>query len=194
MDTTTKQKMAETLKMKTAFVKWAEANAIELPDLKNINLELVERSCCFTGHRQIGMPERELADKVLKLIERAVKEGYTHFICGGALGFDTIAAEQVLFLKSARSDITLEIVAPCNDQDKKWSDKQKRRYKAILEEADVRTIRDRPYNRYCMKWRNELMVWKSSLVIAYYIEGNVGGTKNTLDFATKNKRGILYVK
>ena len=173
---------------------WEVAEELELAEPKNIDLELRDRSCCFTGHRRLSMSEREIATKVLTLIERAIDQGYRHFICGGALGFDTIAAEQVLFMRDARSDITLEIVVPCNDQDKKWTERQRRRYKQILDDADIRSIRDLPYNRYCMKWRNELMVYKSSLVIAYYEEGKTGGTKNTLEFAKRLERGILYVK
>jgi len=180
-------------KNKKAFEEWAEEN-LEMPEPKNIDTELRERSCCFTGHRRIGTPERELADKTYKLIDRAISQGYTHFICGGAPGFDTIAAEQVLFMSDARNDITLEIVVPCSDQDKKWSDRQKRRYKHILAESNLLSVRNRPYNRYCMNWRNQLMVYKSSLVIAYYEPGRTGGTKKTIECAKKNERGILYVK
>ena len=184
----------ELLKTEKTFEEWAEENGLELPEPKNIDTELRERTCCFTGHRRIGMRERELADKVFKLIDRAIDQGYRHFICGGAPGFDTIAAEQVLFMRDARNDITFEIAIPCNDQDKKWSDRQKRRYKRILAEADTLSIRNRPYNRYCMKWRNDLMIYKSSLVIAYFEPGRAGGTKNTIEFAKKHERGILYVK
>jgi len=173
---------------------WSEADGT-LPDsLKNIDLELVERSCCFTGHRSCKMSKRELEKKTLAIIEKAIDEGYTHFISGGAVGFDTVAAEQVLFLQNAGADVTLEVVIPCNDQDKKWSTRQRLRYKQILEQADYITIRNRPYGKFCMKWRNELMVFKSSLVIAYYEEGKAGGTKNTIEFAKRHKRGVIFIK
>ena len=156
-----------------------------------IQKELRE-TVCFTGHRSLSMKEHELQDKVLDLIQKAVFKGYTHFICGGAVGFDMLCAEQVLVFKAMYNcgllpnmkPVTLEIAVPCNDQDKKYSAMQKKRYERILAEADIVHKRDEPYNRYCIKWRNQYMVSKSALVIAYFIDGRSGGTKMTLKMQT----------
>lgn len=76
-----------------------------------------EKTCCFTGHREIPkgmypMLTAELERKLHGLIQR----GFQYFGAGGALGFDTLAAEAVLRLKEQYPDIRLILVLPCPDQ------------------------------------------------------------------------------
>jgi len=154
----------------------------------------IENTCCFTGHRKLGEPEREIEQKVCELIEKAIKQGYKRFISGVAVGFDTIAAEQVIFLKSAGHDIKLELAIPCKDHDKYWSEKQKLRFKFIREYADCisPTTPNLPYNKHSMLLRNKYIVNESSLVIAYF-NGKSSGTKNTLDYAEQTDREIWLI-
>ena len=59
-----------------------------------------EKTCCFTGHREI--PERDynlLKQKTKNAIVALIGKGVIYFGAGGARGFDTIAAETVLELK-----------------------------------------------------------------------------------------------
>jgi hypothetical protein len=58
-----------------------------------------ERTCCFSGHRKIP-PEQytQIAGRLRNEIERLIKNGYVFFGAGGALGFDTMAADTVLNL------------------------------------------------------------------------------------------------
>ena len=59
-----------------------------------------EKTCCFTGHRKIPSDRYELVAKRLKdEVEELIKQGYTYFGAGGALGFDTLAAQTVLEIK-----------------------------------------------------------------------------------------------
>lgn len=67
--------------------------------------------CCFTGHRSQKLPWgfNEQDERCLKMkkelyleIEKSINEGYDTFLCGMALGFDTICAETVLQLKEKR--------------------------------------------------------------------------------------------
>ena len=62
-----------------------------------------ERTCCFTGHRNIA-PEQQgmVAKRLYHVIEQLVRSGYCYFGAGGALGFDTMAARCVLKLRSIR--------------------------------------------------------------------------------------------
>ncbi len=60
-----------------------------------------DRLCCFTGHRWIEpslIPLLKL--RLRKTAEELALGGISGFICGGALGFDTLAAETVLKLKN----------------------------------------------------------------------------------------------
>jgi len=159
----------------------------------------IQETCCFTGHRILGRSEREIEKATFDQIERAVLKGYNHFICGGALGFDMIAAEQVVTYrtivgKPIGKPITLEIAIPCSDHTKMWNNKQKARLQAILDCADVTfTLSKSEYTQSCMQIRNQYMVSKSALVIAYY-NGKPSGTKKTLEYAERTGREIWYIE
>ena len=59
-----------------------------------------EETCCFSGHRDINVYNAMLLSlKMKKEIEELITKGFKNFICGGALGFDTIAALTVLKAK-----------------------------------------------------------------------------------------------
>ena len=124
------------------------------------------------------MPERELEKKVAALIWKAYQRGITHFVFGGALGFDMLAAEQVIFIKDGTHDgilkpITLEIAIPCENQTRGWSKKQRQRYDWILAQIDIRHERNVPYSAHAMMMRNKYMVSKSALVIDSYVTWHI---------------------
>ena len=156
-----------------------------------------ETTCAFTGHRDVPdsvLPslKEKLASELLLLIEK----GYKSFVAGGAVGFDTIAAESVLELKGKYPDIKLHLVLPCECQDKYWNPLQKKKYKEILTLADSHEYVSIPYTRYCMHQRNRKMVDMSSVVICFFDGGDKGGTASTVKYA--EKKGIdlinVYIK
>lgn len=78
---------------------------------------LKERTCCFTGHREIPSGAyQHIFNKTEEMVESLIKKGYLFFGAGGALGFDTIAAFTVLKLKERYPDICLILVLPCRNQ------------------------------------------------------------------------------
>ena len=80
------------------------------------------KTACFTGHRKIppeGIPE--LSQRLKNTLLRLIEEGYMYFGAGGALGFDTLAAQCVLSLRKRYSHIKLILVLPCTTQTKGWS-------------------------------------------------------------------------
>lgn len=89
-------------------------------------------TCCFTGHRIIE--ERHLL-LLPGLLEAALREliadGYYTFAAGGALGFDTLAAETVLSLQREFSHLRLIVVAPFAGQPDGWSRADALRYERI---------------------------------------------------------------
>lgn len=175
---------------------FAQGITIMPTKVKNVLEDAQQRTCCFTGHRSLpkGRAEQELMDKLGGLIWEAINSGYTHFVCGGAVGFDMIAAEMVLFFKyELNLDIKLEIAVPCERQDAKYSYRDKSRYKWILRHSDEIHHSRMPYQKGSYMLRNKYMVSKSSLIIAYYQEGKTGGTKNTLEYAKKLDREIWHV-
>ncbi len=148
-------------------------------------------TCCFTGHRMIAKTEvNELKEKLSACLYKLIDEGVTCFIAGGALGFDSLAAEVVLEIKKEKP-IFLEIAVPCNGQEKHWTEKQKARYQSILNQADKVNVLAEKYITGCMHARNKYMVDSSDVVVAYY-RGRVGGTQQTYLYAEgQNKRIII---
>lgn len=79
------------------------------------------RTVCFTGHRKIPPEERDLiVNKLEETIVKLIKLGYLYFGTGGALGFDTLAAQTILKLKPLYPHINLILVLPCETQADKW--------------------------------------------------------------------------
>ena len=149
-----------------------------------------ELTCCFTGHRIIPDADRDrIRISLGNAIDEAIKSGIKHFICGGALGFDTLAAQAVIERKK-NNDITLEIAVPCADQSSRWNEKQKKVYDEILKNADKVTVLFEKYVSGCMHFRNAFMVDNSDLLIAYY-RGKTGGTQYTYLYA--ESRGLKII-
>ncbi len=75
-------------------------------------------SCCFTEHRIISTDKITALTVILEQeIEKLISKGVKYFYCGGALGFDTLAAKTILKLKN-KYDVQLIIVVPHSRQDK----------------------------------------------------------------------------
>ena len=156
-------------------------------------------SCCFTGHRPTKLPwgfdetdERctALKKRILDAVETACEEGYTHFICGMAMGCDLYFAEAVLAAKERFPHITLEAAIPCLTQTDGWPEEQKERYAHILAACDYETVVQEKYSRDCMQRRNRYMVDHAALLIAVH-DGLPGGTRSTVLYAMK--RQIMVV-
>lgn len=78
---------------------------------------LKKRSVAFSGHRKLqGNPNRVLPC-LLSEIRACYASGYRLFYTGGAVGFDTLAAEAVLSEKRNCPDMVLVVAVPFNGQD-----------------------------------------------------------------------------
>ncbi len=126
------------------------------------------KSCSFTGHRSI-LPEHgnALRELLIRAVTYAYNEGARSFFSGGAVGFDTLAAETVLELKKTYSDIRLCLVLPCRSQDEKWSGEAKANYARLLRAADSIEYVSESYTYDCMKKRNQRLVDACDCLIAY---------------------------
>ena len=99
--------------------------------------DLRAKTCCFTGHRRI--PEEALPRLERRLneeLEALAARGVIYFGAGGALGFDTLAAEAVIRLQRTRPQVKLILVLPSPDQTRGWSSGNVRRYEAIRARAN----------------------------------------------------------
>lgn len=150
-----------------------------------------EITCCFTGHRTIPTGQREnLTRRLREVVEDSIRRGYRYFGAGGALGFDTLAAQAVLDLKRQYPHIRLILVLPCRSQADRWSGAQKQTYEAIKSQADKVVYISQVYTWGCMHRRNRHLVDQSSLCICY-LTRPTGGTAYTVDYA--RARGLEVV-
>ncbi len=121
-----------------------------------------------------------------------IENGVCYFGTGGAIGFDTVAAELVLELKRSYPHIKLILILPCTDQTKGWKRADKIRYDRIRNNADKVKVLSDTYYSGCMHARNRHMVDHSAYCVCYCRKDS-GGTAYTVDYATKNGLEVIYI-
>ena len=98
---------------------------------------IINKSCCFTGHRKIDSDEYTMIVEKLELkIIELIENGIIYFRCGGALGFDTLVAKLIINLKIKYPYIKLVLILPCIEQTKWWKEEDKEIYKYIIDNSD----------------------------------------------------------
>ncbi len=148
---------------------------------------------CFTGHREISDDHYYRVMFLLRqLVEEKIKEGYTVFCAGGALGFDTLAALTVLRMKDRYKNIKLHLYLPCKNQSEKWQSSDKEIYNKIVKEADKVVYIAENYTPFCMVERNRALVDNSSFCIAYCTQTK-GGTAYTISYAMDNGMEVVNI-
>ena len=146
-----------------------------------------ETTVCFTGHRSIPSSVRKPLTLALdRSIQRLVSEGYTSFLCGGALGFDMLAEEAVIRARKNNPQIRLILVIPCAGQSSRWPAEEKKKYGELFQQADDCLVLSPKYYTGCMLTRNRYMVDRSSRCICYLYTMR-GGTMSTVQYALQKQ-------
>ena len=166
----------------------------------NILYMELEKTICFTGHRNSHLPWRgyEIGEqfnnfriRLRNAIEENIKKGYVYFLSGMAIGTDMIFSELVLDLRK-KYDIKLICVLPFKNPDNIWAGHLKERFRNILENADDVIITSETYSKSSFMIRNKYMVNNSNKLIACF--GNFpGGTLNTINYAKSLGKEIEFV-
>lgn len=153
-----------------------------------------DKTCCFTGHRKLptGLGRWILAAKLKKTIISQIKNDIQFFGAGGALGFDTLAAQTVLKLRKKYTHIKLILVLPCPTQTQKWVTEDVAEYERIKSQADKVVYTAQEYTKDCMFKRNRHLVDNSSVCICY-LTRNSGGTAYTVNYAKDKGLEIVNV-
>ena len=149
---------------------------------------MIRKKCAFTGHRvvyDIKAVRLKLRDTLTGLIIR----GYKDFYNGGALGFDTLCALEIIRLKK-HYDITLNMILPCENQSEKWNEDQKYTYNYILDNCDSVMYVQRDYSSGCMQKRNRLLCEKCDMILAF-CQREFGGAYYTVNYAKKLNKEVL---
>ena len=147
------------------------------------------RTCAFTGHRNLGRDFNKT--ELERVIKGLIKGGFTFFMVGMAVGFDT---ECFKILENLRKTENIRIIAciPCETHDYKFSEKQKAEYKKMLDSADEKIYVSKEYTKNCMFKRNMFMVDSASVLVAHLISDR-GGTFQTVNYAKRKNVNIIMV-
>ena len=149
------------------------------------------QTVCFTGHRKIPPEQVDALTRQLKsTLIQLINDGYRYFGAGGALGYDTLAAQTVLELKTQYPDVKLILVLPCLSQTRGWSARDIEIYEDIKNKADKVVYTSQEYTKGCMHKRNRHLVDNSSVCVCYLTE-STGGTAYTVDYARRNKLTVI---
>ena len=125
-----------------------------------------------------------VSERLRKTLIQCIEKGYCFFGAGGALGFDTLAAQTVLELKKDYPQIRLILVLPCHNQTRGWDEKDIAKYELIKGKADKMVYTSEHYFNGCMQKRNRHLVDNSGICICYLKE-KTGGTAYTVEYARK---------
>ena len=152
-------------------------------------MDLHAQTCCFTGHRILSAHEKaripaKLDSILLPLIERGVRV----FWIGGALGFDTVAAEHLLNLKKQYPQLMICLALPFEGYRNRWSETQKSRAANIDTQTDHIVYCSHTSSKSAFLQRNRYMVDQSHYCIAY-CNRSTGGTAYTLRYA--QRKGLI---
>lgn len=92
------------------------------------------QACCFTGHRNISKSDLpNVLQKTDEYIRKMINCGIVSFFVGGALGFDTLAAELLFKIRDADAPFIKVILAyPFEGYTNRWRDPQKKKHRMLL--------------------------------------------------------------
>ena len=135
----------------------------------------------FCGHKNVYQTE-SVSRQVKQIILGLVKEGADTFLLGGYGSFDSIAAVAVRDLKKKYPGLRSILVLPYLNRDYDTS---------LYDESVYPPIEDVP-KRFAISRRNEWMVEKADVVIAY-VDHDWGGAATTLSYAERKKKRIINV-
>ncbi len=140
-------------------------------------------TCAFSGNRLIPVEDvRPLAGTLRCEVERLIEMGVTTYICGGALGFDTLCALMIIEKKQQNPNIKLISAIPFAGQEKRWEKEDRDLYHDILKFSDEVIILSQGYNKSVYHIRNRYMVDHADYLIHYDEKGD-GGTAYTIAYA-----------
>lgn len=132
----------------------------------------------------MSLPDDEIKKRISNVMDILINNGVIYYGTGGALGFDTLAAQVVIEKRKQYPQIKLILVLPCQDQTVNWDVKDIETYYNIMQQANKTVFTSKKYHPGCMFKRNRHLVDNSSYCIAY-LEKETGGTAYTVNYANE---------
>jgi len=146
---------------------------------------LRQETCCFTGHRYLPPHKiQEISIRTISAISSLVTEyGVRFFGVGGAIGFDTLAANLLFHLRETKfPHIKVILVYPFQGFHNRWSEKQIAQYETLLPKFDKTVCVSDHASKSAYLARNRHLVDHSAHCIAYCTHRN-SGSAYTINYA-----------
>ncbi len=138
----------------------------------------------FAGHGKMTV-SNELRELIRKTIKEIIANEAVTFYCGGYGAFDIACAEVIKKLKNEHPNIESVFVTPYMNEARLSDIKASKLYDDILYPG----LENVPY-RFAISKRNEYMISKAALVIAY-VEYEFGGAYKMLQYAKRKETRII---
>ena len=142
-------------------------------------------TCCFTGHRDLPVNQMmRIRIAVRRQVETLLKQGVIYYGVGGAIGFDTLAAEVLMELREQYPQLKVILVYPFDGYQSKWTSAQKLKHQSLLPRYDTIVCVSSIPGRDAYLERDRHLVNSSAHCIAYCTR-NYGGTAYTVRYAER---------
>lgn len=153
-----------------------------------------EQTCCFTGHRNIPASQlEEIVARTTAKVRELISKSYRRFMVGGAVGYDTLAAELLFRLRDVEHmGIKVILAYPFDGYTSGWKEGQKATYERLLPLYDERICVAAAASRGAYLQRDRYMIDASSMCIAYCTQ-QTGGTAYTIRYAGKKSVPVINV-
>lgn len=133
----------------------------------------------FCGHRNL-FGRKDMAAELETVLRNLIAEGADTFFLGGYGDFDALAASVVYRLKKEFPQIRSTLVLPYPD----------RKFDLDRYDDSIYPPLEKVPRRFAISRRNEWMVNRADVVIAYVRHG-WGGAATTLEYARRKKKRIF---
>ena len=158
-------------------------------------MDLREKTCCFSGHRVL--PEQELTvirARTERVVSSLVEEKQACFFgVGGAMGYDTLAAEVLFQLRETRyPHIKVILVLPFDGFTRSWTEEQRSCYNNLFKKYDKVVCAAIHTGRDAYLSRNRHLVDHSAYCVSYCTDSH-SGTSYTLAYAKRRQVKIFNV-
>ncbi len=173
--------------------------SIQIPEQEDAFNEIRREYSQMLTDKLLSGSNGQSTRKFLTFGIESTSYGLTDFYAGGAIGWDTLAAQTVLRIKERYPHVRLHLVLPCSnaEQTAKWSEEQKAEFYRILSLADDVEYTSEHLDKDCMKRRNARLVeLATDYCICYWNESRQRtGTGQTVRMAeTKGLQIINFLR
>ena len=145
------------------------------------------KNCAITGHR--SLPQDFSREHLMEVLRSLILQGVTDFYNGLAIGFDLITAEVLVELRAEYPHIKIHGCIPFYGQEIAFPKEDKLRYVQLVKECDDTVVLSDEYHKGCYFKRNDYMVERADVLLAY-CHSQKGGAAYTVRSFARKKGGV----